>query len=81
MAMFSAYLCFDGPCTEAIKFYADTLGGELLLSGDLLLNPCAREPLPAEARFPRLRAYGAAPPAAGVRWLGPAPGPFAIDGG
>jgi hypothetical protein len=58
----------------------DTPGGELRLGGDLLLNPCAREPLPAAARFPRLRAYGAAPPAPGVRWLGPAPGPFAIDG-
>jgi PhnB protein len=29
MAMFSAYLCFDGNCAEAMKFYAATLGGEL----------------------------------------------------
>ena len=29
MAMFSAYLTFDGNCTEVMKFYAATLGGEL----------------------------------------------------
>jgi PhnB protein len=29
MAMFSAYLTFDGHCVEAMKFYADTLGGQL----------------------------------------------------
>ena len=29
MSMFSAYLAFDGQCTEAMKFYAATLGGQL----------------------------------------------------
>jgi len=58
----------------------DTPGGELRLTGDLLLNPCASVPLPPAARFVRLRAYGRDAAGAGVRWLGPAPGPFAIDG-
>jgi len=59
----------------------DTPGGELRLRGELLLNPCATRPLAAAAAFPRLRSYGPDPAAPGrVRWLGPPPGDFALDG-
>lgn len=59
----------------------DTPGGELLLTGDLLRNPCAARPLPAAAAFPALRPYGPDPARPGrACWLAPPPGPFALEG-
>jgi hypothetical protein len=66
----------------------DTESGELLLRGDLIVNPHADQPLPPEASLPLLRrceldpvAAGAAGPAGAqrrVRWSG-APSTFTLD--